>query len=145
MSSFFSTKIFKNFSCVHRQWRAESHCRFLHGYAREFHFQFAAKELTPEMWVMDFGGLKVVRAFLEHYFDHTFLAAEDDPELPRFREWNELGLIQLRVLANPGMEGTAKFVYHEVNKIIQEKTQGRVWINRVEIKENEHNSAIFIP
>ena len=145
MQCFRSIKVFRGFPCTHRQWRARSHCRFVHGYEREFEFEFACHQLTPEMWVMDFGGLKAVRSWLVNYFDHTFLAAEDDPHLPLFRQWEQKGIIQLRVLPNPGMEGTAQFIYLHVEPIIRRETGGRVWIERVEVKESQHNSAIFYP
>ena len=86
-----------------------------------------------------------MRNWLESYFDHTFLASEDDPHLSSFREWEQKGIIQLRVLPNVGMEATAQFVYDHLSKMIQKKTQGRVWITKVEVRENEFNSAIFIP
>ena len=104
---FKSTKRFTGFPCTHRQWRAESHCRFVHGYSREFYFEFAASELTKEGWVVDFGGLKELKKWLEYVFDHTFLVAQDDPELETFKDLDKRGAIMLRVLPNPGMEGTA--------------------------------------
>lgn len=97
------------------------------------------------MWVVNFGGLKKIRSWLEHYFDHTFLVAQTDPELPRFQQLDQDGIIQLRVLPDTGMEATAKFVYGHINEMIQKETQGRVWVGRVEVRENEHNSGIFIP
>jgi len=145
MSKFKSTKSFYGFPCTHRQWKAESHCRFVHGYSRSFHFEFEAKELTQEMWVMDFGGLKDVKAWLDDMFDHTFLVSQDDPYKETFDKLDKEGVIQMRVLPNAGMEGTAKFVYEKVNKMVGDKTQGRVWVTRVEVRENEKNSAIFIP
>ena len=78
-------------------------------------------------------------------FDHTFLASEDDPELELFKELDRKTIVQLRILPNIGMEGTAKFVYENVDKMIREKTNGRAWITKVEVKENEKNSAIFTP
>lgn len=145
MATFISTKKFTGFPCTHRQWKAESHCRFVHGYSREFYFEFECDELTKEMWVMDFGGLKDVKAWLEDKFDHTFLASEDDPALEDFRELDKKGVIQLRVLPNAGMEGTAKYVYDHVSKIIHKATHGRVRITKVEVRENEKNSAYFLP
>ena len=145
MSTYFSTKRFTGFPCTHRQWKADSHCRFVHGYSREFYFEFASKELSEEFWVMDFGGLKGVKKWLNEMFDHTFLIAADDPYLENFKQMDKDGVIQLRVLPNPGMEGTAKFVYDHVNSIIQEQTNGRVWITKVEVRENEKNSAYFKP
>ena len=141
---FKSTKSFYGYPCTHRQWKAESHCRFVHGYSRSFHFEFAAKELTKEMWVMDFGDLKDVKAWLEDMFDHTFLVSQDDPYRETFQKLDEEGVIQMRVLPNAGMEGTAEFVYERVNDMIKKKTDGRVWVTQVEVRENEKNSAMYI-
>lgn len=145
MSKFTSTKRFSGYPCTHRQWKADSHCRFVHGYSREFYFEFESNELSEEFWVMDFGGLKPVKKWLEHMFDHTFLIAQNDPYLDKFKEMDADGIIQLRVLPNPGMEGTAKYVYDEVSVMIKEQTNGRVWISKVEVRENEKNSAYFTP
>lgn len=145
MATFISTKKFIGFPCTHRQWKADSHCRFVHGYSRDFYVEFACKNMTEEMWVMDFGGLKEVKSWLEHMFDHTFLAAEDDPYLESFKKMNDDGIIQLRILPNAGMEGTAEFVYKKMNDMIHKSTGGRVWITKVEVRENEKNSAFYIP
>lgn len=143
--NFKSTKRFSGFPCTHRQWRAESHCRFVHGYSREFYFEFAAKELTKEGWVVDFGGLKELKKWLEHMFDHTFLVSQDDPYLEQFKKMDQEGVIQLRVLPNPGMEGSALFVYEEASKILKKLYGDRAWITLVEVSENEKNSAQYIP
>ena len=143
--NFKSTKSFTGFPCTHRQWRAESHCRFVHGYSREFHFEFAASELTKEGWVVDFGGLKELKKWLEQIFDHTFLVAQDDPELEAFKALDKTGTIQLRVLPNPGMEGSAEYVFLEASKILESLYGKRAWITKVEDCENDKNSAIFQP
>lgn len=143
--NFKSTKRFSGFPCTHRQWRAESHCRFVHGYSREFYFEFAAKELTKEGWVVDFGGLKELKTWLEYTFDHTFLVAQDDPHLEDFRKLDKEGALQLRVLPNPGMEGTAQYVYEEASRILKKLYGDRAWITLVQVSENEKNSAFYIP
>lgn len=142
---FVSTKRFNGFPCTHRQWRAESHCRFVHGYSRDFYFEFACKERTVEGWVVDFGGLKELKKLLEDTFDHTFLAAQDDPELSIWQDLDRRGVIQLRVLPNPSMEGTAVWAYEKANEIVQRTTKGRAWVTLVEVRENEKNSAKFVP
>jgi 6-pyruvoyltetrahydropterin/6-carboxytetrahydropterin synthase len=141
--NFKSTKRFTGFPCTHRQWRAESHCRYVHGYSREFFFEFAANELTKEGWVVDFGGLKKLKTWLETIFDHTFLVAQDDPELETFKALDAKGAIMLRILPNPGMEGTALYVYEEASKILESLYGKRAWITKVEVRENDKNSAIF--
>lgn len=144
-AQFTSTKRFSGFPCTHRQWRAESHCRFVHGYSREFYFEFAANERTVEGWVVDFGSLGEVKKLLEHTFDHTFLAAQDDPELAHWQDLDKRGVIQLRILPNPSMEGTAEWLYEKVNAMVIQQTQGRAWVTLVEVRENEKNSAYFRP
>ena len=111
---------------------------------REFYFEFEASELTKEGWVVDFGGLKEVKAWLDDMFDHTFLASEDDPHLETFKELEKNGVIQLRTFENIGMEGTAKYVFEEVDKMIRNQTSNRAWVKLTEVRENE-NSAIYKP
>ena len=145
MKNFRSTKSFKGFPCTHRAWMAESHCRFIHGYSRSFDFEFECNELTKEGWVVDFGGLKDVRDWLNYMFDHTFLVSDDDPHLPTFKKLAEDELVQLRIMPNVGMEGTAKYVFNEVDKMIKVQTNNRAWLTKVEVRENEKNSAIYRP
>lgn len=94
---------------------------------------------------MDFGGLKELKQWLDQIFDHTFLIAQDDPELEVFKALNDRGAIQLRILPNPGMEGSAEFVYQEASKILESLYGKRAWITKVEVRENDKNSAIFEP
>lgn len=142
---FTSTKSFYGFPCTHRQWRANSHCKFVHGYSRSFHFEFKCHELSKEFWVMDFGDLKDVKAWLEYMFDHTFLVSQDDPYKETFEKLDQEGVIQMRILPNAGMEGSAKYVFEQVNNMITSKTNDRVWLEKVEVRENEKNSAIYCP
>ena len=140
---FVSTKTFFDFPCCHRQHVHEGHCRFLHGYQRTFKMWFACTQLTQEMFVADFAGLKGVRAWLQETFDHTCLINRDDPELPTFMELHDRGLIQLRVLPNVGMEATSRFVLGHTNEILREQTGERAWCFRVETRENDKNSALY--
>jgi 6-pyruvoyltetrahydropterin/6-carboxytetrahydropterin synthase len=144
-STIVSTKRFSGFPCTHRQWKADSHCKFIHGYSREFYFEFACSKTTKEGWVVDFGGLKEVKTWLDEMFDHTFLASADDPFMEDFKRLDKDGIIQLRVLPNVGMEGTAIYVFDYVNQMIKNQTQGRAWLTMVEVRENEKNSAIYRP
>ncbi len=140
-----STKRFSGFPCTHRQWRSDEHCKYVHGYSREFYFEFACSELSYEGWVVDFGGLKDVKNWLDHMFDHTFLASDDDPFMTTFEELDRNGVIQLRKLPNVGMEGTAKFVFDKVDAMIRKMSNERAWVKYVEVRENEKNSAIYSP
>ncbi len=144
MSDFthYSTKTFTGLPCAHRQWRDTGHCRFIHGYERTVIFTFACEKLDEKGWVVDFGNLKDVRAWLEELMDHTLLINADDPELPLFREMHERGIVDLRILPSVGMEGTARYVFEHVDTMIREKTGDRCRVVRVECRENMKNSGI---
>ena len=138
-----STKSFWNYPCSHRQWRHGGHCSFIHGYSRSFHFVFESQSLDKCGFVVDFGGLRKFRAMLDNWFDHTLLVNPDDPLLNDFLALEKKGACKLTVLPNVSMEGTAEFLWNEMNKFLKLETQGRAQCVQVEVKENDKNSAIF--
>jgi 6-pyruvoyltetrahydropterin/6-carboxytetrahydropterin synthase len=152
MAKFQSTKVFDGFSTVFRQWKAEdTHCKFLHGYGVSFRVWFEG-ELDERNWVWDFGGMKRAKgnidgknpkAWMDYMFDHTTIVATDDPGIGGFRTMNELGIIQLRELEAVGAEQFAKYIYDKLNTFVQEETEGRVSVVRVEFMEHAKNTAIY--
>jgi len=152
MGKFQSTKLFDGFSTVFRQWKATgTHCRFLHGYGVSFRVWFEG-ELDEKNWVWDFGGMKrakteidgmSAKAWMDFMFDHTTLVATDDPYLEHFRKMDEDGIIQLREIPATGAEQFAKFIFDKLNPFVQEETNGRVKVARVEFMEHNKNTAIY--
>ena len=152
MSKFQSTKLFDGFSTVFRQWKAEgTHCKFLHGYGVSFRVWFEG-ELDERNWVWDFGGMKRAKGtidgknpkeWMDYMFDHTTIVATDDPGIGGFRTMNELGIIQLRELEAVGAEQFAKYIFEKLNTFVQEETNGRVSVIRVEFMEHSKNTAIY--
>ena len=145
--SYQSTKIIELGSCAFRQWRAtHSHCKYVHGYQLKAKLWFGASTLDEKNWCVDFGGLKELKAKLQHVFDHTTTVAADDPELPVFEELDRKGIIQLRVLdKGVGVERVAETVYSIAQAHIDSLTGGRCWVEAVEVFEHEENSAIYRP
>lgn len=139
-----SSKTFRGFSCAHRKWRHTGHCAHVHGYSREFTFWFEASTRDENGFVMEFGALKPLKAWLDEQFDHTLLLDIEDPLIPQFRDIEALGGARLNLLPDVSCEGTSHYVYQHASEWIRETTRGRVWIVSVECRENEHNSAIFI-
>ena len=144
-SWFRSTKTYTDLPCAHRRWQHDGHCAQVHGYSRSFRLVFRCQERTRNGFVMDFGKLGPVKAFLEAHFDHTLLLDSDDPLLPRFRELETAGACKLVVYADVGMEGSAQMVHEWVDAWVREATSGRVQLESVECRENEKNSAIYAP
>ena len=144
---FRSTKTFGHelgMSAAFRQWRADSHCRFVHGYALSIRIEFGAVKLDERNWVVDFGGLKTFRKWLEDTFDHKLLVAQDDPHLSYFLAGEKMGLMEVRVVENVGCEAFAQLIFNHAALWLEENGLGkRCHVALVEVKEHGANSAIF--
>jgi 6-pyruvoyltetrahydropterin/6-carboxytetrahydropterin synthase len=143
-----STKTYDHnngFSCAFRQWRADSHCRLVHGYALAFRFEFEAATLDARNWVMDFGGLAELKKRLTHWFDHTTVVAEDDPFKAEFVRMHSYGLLDMRVMPDVGCEAFAAFAYRLAqDTVLAAKQEDRVRVVSAEVREHSANSAIYI-
>jgi 6-pyruvoyltetrahydropterin/6-carboxytetrahydropterin synthase len=133
-------------STAFRQWRASSHCKHLHGYALEFSATFEATELNDNTWVIDFGGLKDFRKWLENMFDHTTLVAQDDPIYDWFLEASQLNIaenpLDLRIVKNTGCEAIALLTFEKLEQWLQENHHSpRAKLVRLEVREHAGNSA----
>lgn len=141
---FISTKTYSHLGPVaYRQWKAESHCNLIHGYALSFHFEFETDDLDARNWVVDFGSLKPLKGLLEDWFDHTLLVAQDDPERETLLELGKKNLAKITEVEKTGCEGVANFLYEYINDCWL-KDYGyadRVWCSRVEVRETPSNMA----
>ena len=141
---YISTKIIPMGSTAFRQWRADSHCKLIHGYRLQCKLWFTADELDDKNWIYDFGGCREIKKLLEKQFDHTTVVAADDPELDTFKLMSDKGMIDLRIAEKGvGIERTAEWVYETTNKFVTEQTNNRVRVIKVEVWEHEGNSAIY--
>jgi 6-pyruvoyltetrahydropterin/6-carboxytetrahydropterin synthase len=177
MPKFQSTKTYgtdRGLSCCFRQWKANhSHCSTLHGYSLGFKFVWESETLDEKNWCFDFGGMKPIKQYLDHMFDHTILVAIDDPALDTFKAlaafslqpelngvapekqvelFNEGRVCNLRIVAGVGCELTAKLVYEESAKMLEKMKSGElgryavnpdVRLVSVECFEHGANSAIY--
>lgn len=132
------------FSCCFRQWRAESHCNKLHGYALAFKFVFLSEQLDVRNWVVDFGSLKSLKGMLEDNFDHKTLVASDDPEIEWFREAHKRKIIDMIEVPATGCEAVAKMVYEAADQWLKDAGYApRIMVKSVEVSEHSGNSAIY--
>lgn len=142
-----STKTFGHdigLSCCFRQWRAHSHCRYLHGYALAIRLEFEADELDERNWVVDFGGLKSYRDQLETTFDHKLLVAEDDPALDEFIVLHDKGLADIVIVAATGCEMFAQLIYETAAIWLEDAGFApRVRMRSVTVSEHGANSSTY--
>lgn len=146
MYKYVSTKEYKHLGPVaYRQWRADSHCNLLHGYALSFKFFFGCNELDVRNWAMDYGGLKPLKAQLEDWFDHTLLVARDDPQYDALINLGKLQLAKIVEVEKTGCEGLSDYLYEWINTIFLPnygaQEAERLWCFRVEVRETDSNMA----
>lgn len=153
--TFQSTKVKDGYSTCFRQWRAEgTHCKFLHGYGTSVKFVFEG-DLDERNWVADFGGFKRAEyhigntamnpdKWLKWLLDHTTIVAKDDPMLDYFKDLDNKGVIQMRILPEVGAERFAQYIGDAIAAWVRQETNGRVRLVSCEFREHERNSAIYI-
>jgi 6-pyruvoyltetrahydropterin/6-carboxytetrahydropterin synthase len=129
-------------SAAFRQWRADSHCRFIHGYALAIHIEFEADELDCRNWVVDFGSLKGFKQWLVETFDHKLLVAEDDPARPALESLASLGLAEVVIVPATGCEQFAALILDCAETWLADNGYSpRVRVALVEVREHGANSA----
>lgn len=143
---YFSTKTYGHevgLSCTFRQPGTDSHCSLLHGYALSFSFKFGCEKLDDKNWVVDFGGLKVLKEWLKDNFDHKLVVAKNDPEIKRILKLEEEGLAEVVVFNGVGCEKFAEHAFHKADDLVSEMTGGRVFCVACEVREHGANSAVY--
>lgn len=141
----------KGYTTIFRQWRAKSHCRFIHGYALAFTFAFECldDEVDENGWVIDFGGLAPIKEYLDAHHDHKFLVAHDDPALELFislGEEKKLGkLVDPIVVKATGCENFAKHLFEMVTDMLStgELGETKAKLDYVEVREHGSNGARY--
>jgi 6-pyruvoyltetrahydropterin/6-carboxytetrahydropterin synthase len=149
MAKWISTKTYRQIGPVaYRQWRADSHCRLLHGYALSFHLEFECDTLDARNWCMDFGGLRPLKEKLEDWFDHTLLLALDDPQYEEIKRLGDLGLAKITEVEKTGCEGISDFLYKYINGVFLPQCGSseaeRVWCSMVQVRETDANMAMRV-
>jgi 6-pyruvoyltetrahydropterin/6-carboxytetrahydropterin synthase len=133
-------------SACFRQPFANSHCRDPHGYPLSFKFMFEAHVLDSNNWVLDFGSLKPLKAWLVDNFDHRTLLAANDPALPDFHAlYDKFGFAPVNVVSAVGCEAFAKMAWDYANAMLPLDDRAGRGLRLVEVEVREHgaNSAIY--
>jgi 6-pyruvoyltetrahydropterin/6-carboxytetrahydropterin synthase len=103
---------------------------------------FAANQLDERNWVVDFGGLKPFKTWLEDTFDHKLLIASDDPKL--CHDWVDSEIAEVRILPATGCEAFARLCFEHLEQwLVESGYAPRVWLNSFEVMEHSGNSALI--
>lgn len=146
---YISTKEYKDaFPVAYRQWKADSHCNLIHGYALTIKFEFETDDLDVRNWAMDYGGLRPLKEKLEEWFDHRLLVADNDPHKDVLLNLGALGIAKITVVEKTGCEGLADFLYEYINTIFLpsfgKSEAERLWCSKVEVRETQSNMAMRV-
>lgn len=133
-----------NVSVAFRQWRADTHCKFIHGYALRIQVTFEGP-LDHRNWVVDFGGLKLFKEELEHQYDHKLLIAEDDPNKSQLLSLHKI-CADIRIVKAIGIEAFAKEILELAEECLHSirgtrKVPKETKVVSVEVWEHPGNSA----
>lgn len=141
--TYLSTKTYthaQGFSCCFRQHKATSHCRLLHGYSLQIKLTFSS-QLDENNWVQDFGGLKVVKEYLEGMFDHTLLLAEDDPQAGLIEALHRADVARIVYVTATGCEKFAEMILDHIDMFHKHISAKLI---AVEVSEHAGNSATVV-
>jgi 6-pyruvoyltetrahydropterin/6-carboxytetrahydropterin synthase len=131
-------------SAAFRQWRAESHCRCIHGYALAISVKFESETLDIRNWVVDFGALKGFKESLVELFDHKLIVAMDDPQLSVLENLGALGIAQVIVVPHVGCEAFAKMTFELAEDWLRFTPEyNAVRVRSVEVREHGSNAASY--
>lgn len=142
------TKLYTDLPAAHRQHKHDGHCALIHGHNFSFEFTFAAETLDECGFVVDFGKLKWLKAWLGENFDHTLLLNADDPQLGDLQEFleNGHGLAKIVVVPNCGSEGLAEWILKEVNALFNRGFAGLTTVGQVDdyLRRRVHVSCVRV-
>ena len=145
---YYSTKTWEHVvSTAFRQHKADSHCRFVHGYGLTIKAKFGTYELDVRNWVVDFGSLKSFKGWLEDNFDHKLLIATDDPAYNELQGLNSVPYVgrvgDIRMVQATGCEAMARMIFEYLEGWLTDNGYSpRCWLDSVEVSEHSGNSAI---
>jgi 6-pyruvoyltetrahydropterin/6-carboxytetrahydropterin synthase len=135
------TKRWTDIPFAHRQPNHKGHCRHIHGHDLAFEFEFVASEKDECGFVVDFGGLKKLKQWLDDTFDHQLVLNGSDPLFTQLDAAQRLTGRPVVAVPDCSAEGLAEYVAKESNRILQELTGHRVAVRRVTVFEDSKNSA----
>ena len=147
-------KRYRDIPFAHRQHNHRGHCRFIHGHNWTFTFVFGCSQRDKNGFVIDFGELDFLKAWINARFDHKLLINDSDPGLKYLLDTMSVrrpsslqeGLgpfAEVSVVPDASCEGLALFLYSHVAAMVHELTAGRVRLLSVDVKEDSKNSAKY--
>jgi 6-pyruvoyltetrahydropterin/6-carboxytetrahydropterin synthase len=139
------SKTYKDIPFAHRQPLHEGHCSKIHGHNWSITLEFQASELDKNGFVVDFGKLKYIKAFIDSTLDHACLFSKDDAIIGDLANSSYGDLFNICWVENASCEGIALFLYETFSKLIKENEGDRVSIKTITLNEDAKNFVTYTP
>ena len=139
------SKTYKDIPFAHRQPLHQGHCSKIHGHNWSVTIEFQAKELDPNGFVVDFGNLKYLKAFIDDHLDHACLLSKKDTQALELAQSAHKDLFQICWVDNASCEGIAVFLFNEFSRLVKENEGDRVSIQSIRLFEDEKNYVYYSP
>ncbi len=135
-------KTYTDIPFAHRQHSHDGHCAFIHGHNWSISLTFTCVEPDENGFVIDFGKLGFIKTWINDNLDHACVFNEDDPQREVLVNAS-VACWKVYVVDNCSCEGLAQHLFELFNKVVKERTEGRVSIYEVEVREDSKNSAAY--
>ena len=139
------SKVYKDIPFARRQPLHKGHCSKIHGHNWSIIIEFEAKELDANGFVVDFGNLKYIKAFIDEHLDHACLFSKEDSQVQNLSQSEFKDLFKISWVENASCEGIAQFLFETFSQLIKEKEAGRVSIRSLKLYEDEKNFVSYAP
>lgn len=138
-------KTYKDIPFAHRQPLHEGACSKIHGHNWSITIEFEARELDANGFVVDFGKLKYIKAFIDSQLDHACLFAKNDAEIQALADSDFAPIFKIVWVENASCEGIALYLYQQFSDLLKEHEGDRVWIYSLRLDEDDKNGVIYTP
>ena len=136
-------KTYTDIPFAHRQHRHEGRCAFIHGHNWSITLTFGCRKPDQNGFVVDFGRLKFLRAWIDEHLDHACVFNRDDPMREKLTATGGDTLWKPYVVDSCSCEGLAEHLFGVFDPMVQRATDGRAFLLGVELTEDSKNSAAF--
>jgi 6-pyruvoyltetrahydropterin/6-carboxytetrahydropterin synthase len=136
-------KIYTDIPWAHRQHAHDGHCALIHGHNWTIAITFGCHELDENGFVIDFGKLKSLKHWIDEHLDHSCVFNEEDPLREAIVKVGGRGVWKPYIVKSCSCEGMALHLHGVFNAMIQQTSNNRVFVTRVEVVEDSKNSATY--
>jgi 6-pyruvoyltetrahydropterin/6-carboxytetrahydropterin synthase len=136
------SKIYYDIPFAHRQHLHKGHCSLIHGHNWTIRLTFGCHELDEHGFVIDFGGLRFIKNWIDENLDHACVfAAEDMVGRELIKQRPEV--FKVYIVDNCSAEGLASHLFDVFEKMVDKESGGRVFLHEIELREDSKNAVQF--